>query len=125
MFGFMLVPLYRTLRWSLQKVTYGEPGVEVGLANYAEALSDPRLGKAVLFTASLTAVVSVLRGAGLRARGPGERPGQDAAGRLGHHARFVRASARGGCGGLLLAVRLELRRPGELPDERPHRRCVR
>ena len=22
MFGFMLVPLYRTLRWSLQKVTY-------------------------------------------------------------------------------------------------------
>ena len=31
MFGFMLVPLYRTLRWSLQKVTYGEPGVEVGL----------------------------------------------------------------------------------------------
>ena len=58
MFGFMLVPLYRTLRWSLQKVTYGEPGVEVGLANYAEALSDPRLGKAVLFTVSLTAVVT-------------------------------------------------------------------
>ena len=49
MFGFMLVPLYRTLRWSFQRVTYGEPGTEIGLANYAAALSDPRLGRAVLF----------------------------------------------------------------------------
>ena len=58
MFGFMLVPLYRTLRWSFQRVTYGEPGTEIGLANYAAALSDPRLGRAVLFTVGLTVVVT-------------------------------------------------------------------
>jgi ABC-type sugar transport system permease subunit len=59
MFGFMLIPLYRTVRWSLQKVAYGEPGTGVGLANYATALSDPRLGRAVLFTVGLTVVVTV------------------------------------------------------------------
>ncbi len=58
MFGFMLVPLYRTLRWSFQRVSYGEPGTEIGLANYTAALSDPRLGKAVLFTVGLTVVVT-------------------------------------------------------------------
>ena len=58
MFGFMLVPLYRTMRWSFQRVTYGEPGTGVGLANYAAALSDPRLGRAVLFTVGLTVVVT-------------------------------------------------------------------
>ena len=58
MFGFMLVPLYRTVRWSFQRVTYGEPGIGVGLANYATALSDPRLGRAVLFTVGLTVVVT-------------------------------------------------------------------
>jgi ABC-type sugar transport system permease subunit len=58
MFGFMLVPLYRTVRWSFQRVTYGEPGINVGLANYATALSDPRLGRAVLFTVGLTLVVT-------------------------------------------------------------------
>jgi ABC-type sugar transport system permease subunit len=58
MFGFMLVPLYRTVRWSFQRVTYGEPGTSVGLANYATALSDPRLGRAVLFTVGLTVVVT-------------------------------------------------------------------
>ncbi len=58
MFGFMLVPLYRTLRWSFQRVTYGEPGTGVGLANYTAALSDPRLGRAVLFTVGLTFVVT-------------------------------------------------------------------
>jgi len=58
MFGFMLAPLYRTVRWSFQRVTYGEPGIGVGLANYATALSDPRLGRAVLFTVGLTVVVT-------------------------------------------------------------------
>jgi ABC-type sugar transport system permease subunit len=58
MFGFMLVPLYRTVRWSFQRVNYGEPGIEVGLANYATALSDSRLGRAVLFTVGLTLVVT-------------------------------------------------------------------
>ena len=58
MFGFMLVPLYRTLRWSFQRVTYGEAGTGVGLANYTAALTDPRLGRAVLFTVGLTFVVT-------------------------------------------------------------------
>lgn len=58
MFGFMLVPLIRTLQWSFQKVNYGEPGKSVGLANYTAALSDPRLGRAVLFTVGLTFVVT-------------------------------------------------------------------
>ena len=60
MFGFMLVPLYRTIRWSFQKVAYGEPGIGVGLANYAAALSDPRHGRAVVFTVGLTVVVTVI-----------------------------------------------------------------
>jgi ABC-type sugar transport system permease subunit len=58
MFGFMLVPLYRTVRWSFQKVEYGTPGTSVGLANYGAALTDPRLGRAVLFTLGLTIVVT-------------------------------------------------------------------
>jgi ABC-type sugar transport system permease subunit len=58
MFGFMLVPLYRTLRWSFQKVEYGSAGTEVGLANFSAALSDARLGRAVLFTLGLTVVVT-------------------------------------------------------------------
>jgi ABC-type sugar transport system permease subunit len=60
MFGFMLVPLYRTVRWSFQRVNYGEVGTSVGLENYRVALSDPRLGRAVLFTVGLTAVVAVI-----------------------------------------------------------------
>ena len=58
MFGFMLVPLYRTVRWSFEKVEYGAPGTSVGAANYSEALSDPRLGRSVLFTLGLTIVVT-------------------------------------------------------------------
>jgi ABC-type sugar transport system permease subunit len=58
MFGFMLVPLYRTVQWSFQKVEYGSPGTGVGFRNYAGALTDPRLGKAVLFTLGLTVVVT-------------------------------------------------------------------
>lgn len=60
MFGFMLVPLYRTVRWSFQEVEYGSPGTGVGLANYAGALTDPRLGRAVLFTLGLTVVVTAV-----------------------------------------------------------------
>ncbi len=57
--GLLLFPLYRTLEWSLQRVSYGSPGEFVGLDNYTEALSDPRLGQAVLFTVGLTAAVVV------------------------------------------------------------------
>lgn len=61
MLGLLLFPLYKTVEWSLQRVTYGEPGTFLGLDNYTEALSDPRLGRAVLFTVGLTAaVVAVL-----------------------------------------------------------------
>ncbi|HET9872827.1 MAG TPA: sugar ABC transporter permease [Propionibacteriaceae bacterium] len=59
MFGFMLIPLYRTVRWSFEKVSYGEPGEGVGLANYAAALSDLRLGRALVFTVGVTVVVTV------------------------------------------------------------------
>ncbi|GAA3571595.1 sugar ABC transporter permease [Microlunatus spumicola] len=58
MFGFMLVPLYQTLRWSFESVNYGEAGTFIGLTNYRAALSDPRLGRAVLFTVGLTVVAS-------------------------------------------------------------------
>ncbi|HYH29827.1 MAG TPA: sugar ABC transporter permease [Pseudonocardia sp.] len=57
----LVLPLYRTIEWSLERVNYGEAGTFVGLANYREALTDPRLGRAVLFTVGLTlAVVAVL-----------------------------------------------------------------
>ncbi len=59
-FGFMLIPLYRTVRWSFEKVEYGSPATEVGLANFSAALSDARLGRAVLFTLGLTVVVTAL-----------------------------------------------------------------
>jgi N,N'-diacetylchitobiose transport system permease protein len=57
MLGLLLYPLYKTVEWSLQRVNYGEPGTFLGLDNYAQALSDPRLGRAVLFTVGLTAAV--------------------------------------------------------------------
>lgn len=61
MLGLLVFPLYKTVEWSLQRVNYGEPGTFLGLDNYTEALSDPRLGRAVLFTVGLTAaVVAVL-----------------------------------------------------------------
>jgi N,N'-diacetylchitobiose transport system permease protein len=55
--GLLVLPLYRTVEWSLQRVDYGSPGTFVGLDNYAQALSDPRLGRAVLFTVVLTLAV--------------------------------------------------------------------
>jgi ABC-type sugar transport system permease subunit len=58
MFGVMLVPLYQTLRWSFERVNYGEAGTFIGLTNYREALGDARLGRAVLFTVGLTVIAS-------------------------------------------------------------------
>jgi N,N'-diacetylchitobiose transport system permease protein len=59
--GLLLLPLYRTVEWSFERVDYGEPGEFVGLDNYGEALTDARLGQAVLFTVGLTvAVVAAL-----------------------------------------------------------------
>src|ERR687897_572072 len=56
MFGLLVVPLYSTIQWSFQEVQYGAPGVFVGLQNYTAALTDPRFGRAVLFTVVLTLV---------------------------------------------------------------------
>ncbi|HEY3560205.1 MAG TPA: sugar ABC transporter permease [Kribbella sp.] len=57
---FLLLPLYRTVEWSLQRVNYGQRGVFVGLANYRQALTDPRFGRAVLFTVAITLVVTAV-----------------------------------------------------------------
>ncbi|MFC4950230.1 carbohydrate ABC transporter permease [Pseudonocardia sp. GCM10023141] len=57
--GLLVLPLYKTIEWSLQKVNYGVPGTFVGLDNYGAALTDPRLGRAVLFTVGLTAAVVI------------------------------------------------------------------
>lgn len=59
--GLLLLPLYRTVEWSFERVNYGEDGEFVGLSNYGDALTDARLGQAVLFTVGLTvAVVAAL-----------------------------------------------------------------
>jgi len=60
MFGFLVVPLYRTIQWSFQQVAYGEPGTFVGWSNYVGALSDPRFGRAVLFTVGLTVATTAV-----------------------------------------------------------------
>ncbi|MGH3518310.1 MAG: carbohydrate ABC transporter permease [Haloechinothrix sp.] len=60
MFGLLLVPLYRTVEWSMEKVNYGEQGSFVGMDNYQEALTDPRFVRAVLFTVGLTVAVTVV-----------------------------------------------------------------
>lgn len=58
--GLLLLPLYRTIQWSLQRVSYGSPGSFVGLANYRQALTDPRFAHAVGFTVGLTVVVTAV-----------------------------------------------------------------
>jgi len=60
MAGLLLLPLYRTVQWSLQEVDYGSPGRFVGLDNYRQAFSDPRLGDAVVFTVTLTLLVTAV-----------------------------------------------------------------
>lgn len=60
MFGFLVIPLVRTLQWSMQKVQYGSPGEFVGLSNFGTALGDPRFHRAVTFTVLLTVLVTVL-----------------------------------------------------------------
>ena len=59
MFGLLVIPLYRTIQWSFQEVQYGAAGVFVALQNYTAALTDPRFGRAVLFTVVLTLLVTV------------------------------------------------------------------
>jgi multiple sugar transport system permease protein/N,N'-diacetylchitobiose transport system permease protein len=59
MFGLLILPLYRTIEWSFQKVNYGEQGTWIGLDNYSLALHDPRFGRAVLFTVGFTVTVTI------------------------------------------------------------------
>ena len=58
--GLLVVPLIRTIQWSLEDVHYGTPGSFVGLQNYADALTDPRFGNAVLFTVTVTVITVVI-----------------------------------------------------------------
>lgn len=60
MFGFLVVPLYRTIRWSFERVSYGSPGEFIGLSNYTGALTDARFGRAVLFTVGLTVATTAV-----------------------------------------------------------------
>jgi N,N'-diacetylchitobiose transport system permease protein len=58
MAGLLLLPLYRTIEWSLQEVDYGSPGRFVGLDNYKQAFTDPRLADSAIFTVTLTLLVT-------------------------------------------------------------------
>lgn len=57
----LIVPLFQTLRWSLQKITYGTPGVWVGLQNYIGILSEGRFRQSIIFTVTLTLVATALK----------------------------------------------------------------
>lgn len=56
----LVLPLVRTVQWSLETVRYGSPGTFVGLDNFVAALTDLRFGKAVLFTVAVTIVTTVI-----------------------------------------------------------------
>jgi ABC-type sugar transport system permease subunit len=56
----LLLPLIRTIQWSLEDVHYGVPGTFVGFANFADALTDPRFHRAVIFTVTVTVVTVAL-----------------------------------------------------------------
>lgn len=58
--GLLVLPLLRTIQWSFEEVHYGVPGTFVGLGNFAEALTDVRFGRAVLFTVVVTLVTTVI-----------------------------------------------------------------
>ncbi|PDQ36218.1 MAG: hypothetical protein B5766_02045 [Candidatus Lumbricidophila eiseniae] len=58
--GLLVIPLVRTVQWSFESVHYGSPGSFVGLENFATALTDPRFGRAVLFTLAVTAATVVI-----------------------------------------------------------------
>jgi ABC-type sugar transport system permease subunit len=58
--GLLVLPLFRTVQWSLEDVHYGVPGTFVGLDNFADALTDPRFHRAVIFTVTVTIVTVAL-----------------------------------------------------------------
>lgn len=60
MAGLLVIPLVRTIQWSFESVRYGTPGTFVGLANFADALTDVRFGKAALFTVVVTIITTAI-----------------------------------------------------------------
>lgn len=60
MAGLLVFPLIRTVQWSFEDVHYGVPGTFIGLSNYTAALTDPRFGRAVLFTVLVTVITTVI-----------------------------------------------------------------
>lgn len=56
----LLLPLIRTIQWSLEDVHYGVPGTFVGFANFADALTDPRFHRALIFTVTVTVITVAL-----------------------------------------------------------------
>jgi N,N'-diacetylchitobiose transport system permease protein len=60
MVGLLALPLYSTVRWSLERVDYGSDGTFVGLDNYRDALSDPRFLDAAVFTIGLTLAAALI-----------------------------------------------------------------
>ncbi|PVW05266.1 hypothetical protein DEA06_05800 [Microbacterium sp. Gd 4-13] len=60
MAGLLVIPLVRTIQWSFESVRYGTPGTFVGLANFADALTDVRFGKAALFTVVVTVITTAI-----------------------------------------------------------------
>jgi len=60
MAGLLVVPLVRTIQWSFEQVRYGTPGTFVGFANFVHALTDPRFGRAALFTIVVTVITVVI-----------------------------------------------------------------
>lgn len=57
----LIVPLVQTLRWSLQRVSYGTPGTFIGFENYVSVLGDSRFRTSIIFTVLLTAVATILK----------------------------------------------------------------
>ncbi|MEA9984231.1 MULTISPECIES: carbohydrate ABC transporter permease [Subtercola] len=58
--GLLVIPLIRTIQWSVENVRYGTPGTFVGFDNYVTALTDPRFGRAVLFTVTVTVITTAI-----------------------------------------------------------------
>lgn len=60
MCALLVVPLVKTVQWSFEKVHYGAPGTFVGFDNFVHALTDPRFGRAVLFTVTVTVITTII-----------------------------------------------------------------
>ena len=60
MSALLILPLARTVQWSFENVRYGTPGTFVGLGNFADALTDPRFHRAVIFTVAVTVVTTAI-----------------------------------------------------------------